>query len=148
MRTRRPSGSTVCLVACCKKKHSGRARPAEELYASKLFELSRAFARANSTKWFILSAKHELLAPRDRVKPYDLSLNQLNRDARKNWANRVYAKLERRLSPDDRIVILAGKRYREDLSAILGSAGFSIHAPLAGKKLGEQLQWLKKKTGQ
>src|SRR4051812_8417776 len=114
-RSANSAGRTVSLVACSKKKRLGRARPAEDLYGSTLFQLSRAYAEANGKNWFILSAKHELLGPRDSTKPYNRSLNQLSRDERRKWAERVYLKLKRRLRPGDEILMLAGKHYREDL---------------------------------
>src|SRR5690606_20391996 len=56
--------SDVILIGCAKRKHPAAA-PARDLYASPLFRKGRAYAEHAEVPWFILSAKHGLVAPDD-----------------------------------------------------------------------------------
>lgn len=132
----------VALVSCVKKKRETPA-PACDLYISQLFRGLRGYAQRNADAWFILSAMHGLLRPDQIVAPYERTLNRLAKADRIAWAERVGQQLLGVLPAGAKIVMLAGERYREFLLPLLVGHGFAVSVPLAGLKLGEQLQRLK-----
>lgn len=89
---------TICLVACCGEKTAESAM-AQDLYVSPLFRKSRAWAEAHCDLWFILSAKHGLLEPRQVIEPYDLTLAHLGGADYLAWARRVNRALHLRFAP-------------------------------------------------
>lgn len=137
--------TTIGLIACAGSKLCGPA-PAEKLYTSQLFRKTRAFVRSKCDCWFILSAEHGLLRPNEIVAPYDRTLNRMPKARREAWAARVFAQLHPLLHPGDAIIMLAGDRYRSFLMPVLQREGHSVQVPLAGMRIGEQLQWLKQHT--
>lgn len=64
----------VGLISCVKKKQKGPLK-AKELYNSPIFRKARAYAEKNYAKWYILSAKYNLLDPEKIIKRYNVSLN-------------------------------------------------------------------------
>ena len=132
---------TIYLVPCAARKRSTRAA-ARDLYTSSLFGKMRAVAERYGTRWFILSAKHGLLDPKQVIEPYDETLNKMRVAARRDWARRVQAQMEKRLPKADRIVVLAGKNYREYLMDGLRRHAPEVTAPLAHLGIGKQLQQL------
>ena len=133
--------ATICLVACARSKAASRAA-AKDLYVSSLFRKASAFASEHFDRWYILSAKYGLLEPERVVEPYDKTLNNMTRQERKLWAREVLSDLLSRIAPGDEITFLAGQRYREHLMLWLSARGHSVHVPLAGMRIGEQLRWL------
>lgn len=110
----REAGASVCLVGCGASK-AKRARPARELYTSRLFVASMAYAEATSDRVFVVSAKHGLLARFEWVEPYDRRLADLGgvkeRDA---WGERVVVALERSFA-SPRVTLLMGDSYARHL---------------------------------
>lgn len=43
-----------------------------------------------------------------------------------------------------KVVLLAGRKYREHLETMLINSGCQIEVPMAGLGIGQQLSWLKK----
>lgn len=132
----------IALVACVSRKHS-RPLPARDLYISDWFRKASAYAMRVTDEWYILSAKHGLVAPDTIIEPYDETLNRMPAATRRAWAKRVLKDLDQILQPGDRVVILAGERYRKDLIDPIQQMGCSIEIPMQGLKIGEQLRWLK-----
>lgn len=140
-----PNGS-VLLVACADGKQQVKA-PAEALYQSPLFDLSRDYARrflrnGPPRSWRILSAKHNVLNPQSPTEPYDESLVGAPIDERRAWANNTFRDLESEFGKRH-VVLLAGRDYREFLVPQLEAAGYTVEIPLAGLGIGEQLSALK-----
>ena len=135
--------SIIALVACSSKK-AGRPSPARDLYVSDLFKKSSAFASRIADRWYILSAKHGLLDPHDIIGPYDVTLNKMNKEQRADWAVRVTVQLLSVSESSDEIVILAGKKYSENLISKLSKRGNRVSEPLSGKGIGQRLAWLKR----
>lgn len=134
---------TVYLVSCVAKKQCYACK-AGDLYVSEWFRKARAYVEATRAPWFILSAEYGLLGPGRVVEPYNKTLNRMSRSERKEWARRVIAKMETDLPSADRIVILAGERYREFLMDYLRSRARRIEVPMEGLTIGKQLQFLKR----
>jgi hypothetical protein len=70
-------------------------------------------------QWYILSAKYGLLNPAMVVGPYNETLNNMRKSERTQWARDVENDLRSLLHPGDRVVFLAGQKYREFLEPAL-----------------------------
>jgi hypothetical protein len=134
---------TIALVACAGSKLP-TAAPALELYSpSDLFRKASTYAAKNSDRWFILSARHGLVEPGQRLAPYNCTLNTMPAAERRQWAANVARQLAPLVGPDTRILWLAGEHYRRDLAAELRRLGVTQQLePLAHKGIGQQKQWL------
>lgn len=133
--------SIVYLVSCVSKK---RARPAcaKNLYDSELFKKARLYAEKSGHSWCILSAKYGLVEPSRVIAPYDVTLSSMPVDQRKRWARRVFAQLIRRFPNLNKVVFLAGAKYREYLVQHMHLRNILVSVPMEGLRLGEQLRWL------
>ena len=133
----------VVLISCVSKKLNLKSI-AKELYVSPLFKYNLTYAYSlNPDKIFILSAKYGLVSLDEEIEPYNKTLNKMNKEERKEWANKVLSQLKEKVDLDnDEIIFLAGKKYREYL--IKGIKNYKI--PLKGLSIGKQLKFLKEKT--
>lgn len=131
----------IFLVSCASTKLEEPAK-AEDLYVSPLFIKAKRLAQLSADKWFILSAKHRLLEPHRRIKPYDKTLLHMPKEQRKKWASQVARELRSKTSLKDHVVILAGEAYRQYLVPELKQMGYSVRTPVEGLSIGRQLQWL------
>ena len=132
----------IALVACVSRKNS-MPMPARDLYISDWFRKASAYATRVADEWYILSAKHGLVAPDTVIEPYDETLNRMSAAARRTWAGRVSKDLGRVLQPGNQVVILAGIKYRENLIDPIRKMGCSAEIPMEGLGIGRQLRWLK-----
>jgi hypothetical protein len=132
----------IGLVACCKQK-CRRKMEAQYFYRSDLFVKSRQYINKHSDAWFILSAKHGLLLPSDEVEFYDESLTDKSDEDLLKWAERVWTHLRPVLFKGDKIVILAGEKYRNILEIRLKRIHCTVESPLDDMPIGKQLKWLK-----
>ena len=137
---------TLCLVSCVGAK---RTRPAlaKDLYQSDWFVKARAYVESVGSCWFILSAKYGLVCPGEVIEPYDMTLNTMGVAERRNWSGRVEQQMGTRMPDADRIVVLAGQRYREFLMKYLARRAKTVDVPMASMRIGEQLSWLTKQAG-
>jgi hypothetical protein len=132
--------SVVYLVSCVAQKRTSATR-AKDLYVSEWFRRARDYVEASGDPWFILSAKCGLVSPDDVLGPYEQTLNTMGVRERRAWADRVQLQMDQRLPESDRIVLLAGQRYREYLMDYLRRRTLTIEVPLEGLRIGEQLSW-------
>lgn len=124
------------------------ASRAEELYASHWFDISKAYIAhfsQDQDSWLILSAKHGLLEPWRDVQPYDESKLSQSRLKRQGRNRALVADLLRRTEPGDTIVLLVGKRQRENLVQPLHEAERTVEIPMADLRINQQKAWMKKK---
>jgi hypothetical protein len=112
------------------------------LYVSDWFKKARLYVEGSGDFWFILSAEHGLLDPEAIVAPYEKTLNHMGVNQRRAWAAKVIEQMEHQLPRTERIVVLAGARYREFLMDNLHSKAKQVVVPLEGLRIGEQLSWL------
>jgi len=131
----------IALVSCASRK-IGFETTAETLYSSDLFRKASRLAEKRFDHWYILSAKHGLLAPQELVEPYDETLNKMSIEERKAWAEKVSGSLKKILRDGDEIFFFAGLRYREFLEPSLRALGHVARTPATGLSIGRQLQWL------
>ena len=134
----------VYLVSCVKSKRRGPSR-AKDLYRSVWFSKAKEYVERLNQPWAILSAKHYLLSPDKVIRSYNKTLNNMTFDARRIWSDRVVRKIRIKYRSGDTIVLLAGKKYREQVVPQLKEAGFIVRTPLARMGIGKQLRWFNKR---
>ena len=136
--------ASLMLVGCVKRKRS-QSSAARHLYdASPLWRGRRAYAERSGAPWYVLSAKHGLLAPDAWIEPYDLALNDLSRAKRGDWSRNVLDELRARFPAlaGTTVECHAGKDYLDNgLEDGLRKAGAVVRRPLAGMGIGVQLRW-------
>jgi hypothetical protein len=133
----------VGLVGCVKEKRAGTAA-AEDLYMSPLFVGRRRYVERTCDEWWILSAEHGLVHPRDVIAPYDKTLRDASRADRRAWAEQVLRVIDQRIefSAGDTVEIHAGSDYRDyGLVGGLFERGVSVENPTQGMRVGEQLRF-------
>lgn len=143
MKTRR----TIAFVACVGKK-GVTAAPARSLYTSAWFVKARCFAEQHADAWYILSALYGLVAPDQPLEPYEQTLNTMPRHERQRWAAQVWWAIVQVADIGDRLVFLAGQRYRELVVPVLAGLEYTIEVPMLGLGIGRQLAWLKRHSTQ
>lgn len=130
----------IGLVGCVKGKQS-HAAPAAELYTSALFKGRCRWVAQTCDRWFILSAKHGLVAPTDLLEPYDETLNAKGRAERRAWSQTVLDDLAARLGDlhGRAFEIHAGASYGDfGLRDGLLRAGATVEIPTEHLRQGEQ----------
>ena len=132
---------TIVLVSCTSKKKKG-TYPAYQLYDSAWFHKVLDIVNLIGDKWYIISAEHGLLKPKEIISDYDKTLLHMRKEQRQEWAQRVLSKLLPLVKPGDRVILLAGKYYREFLEEPLKQKGVSIEVPTRHLTTGKQLEWL------
>jgi hypothetical protein len=111
----------IVLVSCVAKKAEiaeDALLPAKELYVSPLFQKAYAYAESLEPDYiFILSAKHGLLEPDERICKYNESLYSKNAKERTKWADNVLQSLKDKGIDlqNDEVTFLAGKVYCKHL---------------------------------
>lgn len=131
----------IALISCVKSKLP-TAAPARDLYTSSLFQKMRAYAEANADRWYILSAEHGLLSPDTVIEPYERTVNRMPQQDRLNWAARVRDQLMHVLPKECEVIIIAGRRYHENISPFLIEHGFKVSLPFDGLSMGRLLRAL------
>ena len=137
------------FVGCVKTKLTGRHK-AQDIYRSTLFLGRRRYAELRAVPWFILSAKHGLLAPDDEIDSYDVALGDLTPEERQEWGLRVLSAIDQRLGPLDgkTVEVHAGAEYRDyGLRRGLEARGARVVVPLEGVDFGNQLAWYQTSVG-
>ena len=133
--------ATVGLISCVSRK-LGYSTQARDLYDSALFKKSRQYIERNCDNWFILSAKYGLIQPEMTVAPYNETLNVKSKSEKKLWSIEVWNSLKEKLTPGDKVIILAGINYRYFLVPMIEGYGCTVEIPMEGKSIGNQLKWL------
>lgn len=134
--------SRICLVSGSKSQMKTRAL-ADRLYTSTLFQRASRYAVEKCDRWFILSARHGLVAPGQVIEPYDIGFNDLSDQERFEWAQNVMQFLLReRITTHDTLILLASKSVREYLVPVLESRRLRFEIPIEGMNAVEQMRWL------
>lgn len=127
----------IVFLSCVKNKRNSPCA-AREMYISDLFKKSLAYAEQSldSATIYILSAKYGLLELDKPIEPYELTLNNMTKKQRQEWADKVLKQCEEKgISFDEETIFLCGRKYREFL---MGEFKNST-APLQHLGIGEQL---------
>lgn len=131
------------LVSCAKTKRKYRCKASELCAPSILFSKAFDYASRNYDAVAILSGKYGLLLPDEEVEPYDEFLNDKSDEQVRQWANMVFAQMNKKLDLThfDRVFFHAGKRYREYLITMLQRMNIRCEVPLKNLSIGRQLAW-------
>lgn len=137
-----PAAADAVLVGCGKSRRPGGA-PARDLYVSAYFARMRGYAERTGKPWFVLSARHGLVAPDTWLASDDCSLFTASRDYRRAWGLRVADQLEEALGPLPGLVldVHAGAAYVRAADAALGPRGAVVLDQLQGLPIGRRLAW-------
>lgn len=137
---------TLGLISCTKSKQDYPCKASEMYQPSDLFRKAYAYAVRNYDFVAILSAKYGLLFPDDKIEPYDLTLNNMKSQQRKEWAEKVFNQMQNRLKLENyKVFFHAGKKYREYIIPKLRRIGIQCTVPLKNLGIGKQLAWYNKK---
>lgn len=134
----------IGLVSCTKSKRDQPAKPAELYIESSFFKKAREYVESNHDEWYILSAKHHLLAPDgESIEPYDDTLSGAPVDRKRDWARTVYNQLqdEGLLAAGNRLVFHAGRDYYDELLPLLDDTSVETETPTDGLRYGKTLAW-------
>lgn len=128
----------IGIVACSSTKLNVSSE-AQYLYDSTLFVFCRRYCYRFCSAWYILSAKHGVVHPRDLLSPYNQSLRFMSVQERAAWRERVRARLLA-LYPNGDVdfVVLAGAEYGKALEGLP-----RVETPLKGLGIGKRMAWLK-----
>jgi hypothetical protein len=123
-----PELRRVVLVSCCKTK-APIATVAADLYTSRVFRRSLAYARTlePDDNIRIMSAAHGLVTLDREISPYDVTLRTMSPEDRRAWADGVAAALPELAVAE--LVVLAGEIY---ISGWRKRATAKITEPLSG----------------
>jgi len=129
-----PGVRVLVLVGCSKAKQDARSI-ASELYISRQFKASWAYARLLRSRFAydvgILSALHGVVDPEAELDPYDeTKLDSL-------WGERVAGEVFRARGYL-RAIVLAGARYSDPIRKAMVWPGCSMHEPLRGLGTGDR----------
>lgn len=134
---------SIYLVSCSKVKLTVPS-PAAELYQSLWFRTAHSLIERQQAQWFILSAKYGLLAPTRLIEPYEQTLKLMTAGERRLWAQDTAEEIFLQVEPCH-LTLLAGKYYREYLTPLLESRGFTWEAPLSRLGIGSQISFMQRK---
>jgi hypothetical protein len=127
----------IALIGCVKKKVSYKTK-AELLYDSTLFKYSLQYAKQESDKVFILSAKYGLVSLDAIIEPYELTLNTFSEQEIMLWSKGIYKQLKIMKLLDNDFMYLCGNNYKKYLIEWIPGED-----PTQGLSLGYRIQWLK-----
>jgi hypothetical protein len=99
----------------------------------------RNIVEKQGARWFVLSAHYGLVAPDANIAPYNYTLNAVGVAERKEWASHVLEKLLPELANEKRVVMFAGRQYREFLVGPFRERGMEVQVPLPNLARGKQL---------
>ena len=141
-RKRADDTSRVILLGSVKQKFEHPAA-AKDLYRSPLWKARRTYAEASGYEWLILSAKHGVLEPDQRIAPYDVELRKLSATERHRWGERTVKALHQRLTSLKGVTfeVHAGDAYRRAIEPGILQLGAKLDAPLAHLTIGKQSGW-------
>lgn len=133
------------LISCTKKKQNYSCIALEMYSASDLFRKAYSYAMKEYDFVAILSAKYGLLFPDEKIESYNLTLNDVSSEEVKEWSEKVFNQIEKRLklSDFDKVFFHAGKKYRQYLISKLEKKGLHCEAPLSNLGIGKQKAWYK-----
>jgi hypothetical protein len=137
-----PKNRTVVLISCSKKKKQTKDA-ASDLYTSPRFRLSRNLADHLKLQYFVVSAKHGLLAPTEMIEPYDSSLELFNDEQRISWAKDIRDRLLSVSTEMTHVVLLTADKYAEPLRDAFNKTNISVMLPLYGLPTATRLFLLK-----
>ncbi|EHQ36201.1 tRNA-guanine transglycosylase DpdA [Methanoplanus limicola] len=112
--------NVLIITSCTKNKleiPDDKPVAAKDLYLGTLFDKVKKYSAAMGYEYMIISAKYGLLSPDDKIKTYNKVLSK------KSDADDIRDQVEEKLTPllndYDKILVIAGKNYREVLNGVI-----------------------------
>ena len=131
----------VVLLSCTKSKLD-YPTSAQELYsASPMFQKTLKYGTSlKHDKIYILSAKHNLVPLDKKLAPYDKTLKDMPVEEKEKWGEDVVKQMRAAglNLENDNFIFLTGSEYMKPLLKYIKH----YETPMAGKRMGERLQWL------
>jgi len=120
---------TLALVGCGSEKREQRYKKikAKDRYTSDYFTLKKNFARKIADEWCILSAKHGVVEPDEKIEYYDVAITNYHNQQMKRWTDDVVSSIRGRQT--ESLVFLAGRDYTDPLENHLSD--YRIARPFA-----------------
>lgn len=133
------------MISCTKSKKGYPCKASEMYSASDLFKKAYSYAVKNYDFVAILSAKYGLLFPDDEIEPYELTLNDMSSQQRKEWSEKVFRQMNQKFKLKDfgKVFFHTGKRYRQYLIPKLEQINVRCEVPLGHLGIGKQKAWYK-----
>lgn len=144
------TAKTIYLISCSEYKHIVEL-PAEQLYRSRHFKMSKKYIASLLSEgdcWYILSAKHGILHPKQVVVPYNQALTPMRAEDRRVWGTKVLSQLSLLSNPGDRIVLLVGEFYRNAIVPGLKALGYAVEEPFKSIGMGDAYHLMKERVEQ
>jgi len=137
-------GERVLIITECTKEKQGYdasvKSTAKEMYKGRLFQTVRKYCEAMKFDYVIFSAKYGLLFPDDEIEGYEKMLKT------KEDVRQIQPLVEEKLRPllhkYDKIIVIAGKTYRDVLQSLMDERFFVIKS----KGYGDLCRIIKKST--
>lgn len=104
----------------------------------------RTYAETHHDDWWILSAKHGLLAPDGPpIDPYDETLTTASKANQRAWSQQVASQLadEGLLTEETTLVFHAGRDYYAELLPLIEDTDVTVEIPTEGLQIGDTLAW-------
>ena len=133
------------FLSCTKEKENKRCKAREMYMPSSLFSKSYEYAKSlNPDKIYILSAKHHLLPLSREIAPYNVTLNNVGVEERKEWTEEVLKQMKKAgIDFNAKTYFFCGENYIEFLKDHFPNS----KSMYAGKGIGEIMHWLDSKIG-
>jgi len=107
---------TILIVSASRRMKS-KASPAREMYEGPLFRMVKRFCEAKGYDYAVVSPKHCLVLPDELVEPHS-DVNLADEKVFGRLQEKVLSRLKEILPRYDRVIIVAGTRYRELLKPV------------------------------
>jgi hypothetical protein len=120
----------VLIITACSKNKLGcdpsTYVPAKEMYQGTLFKKVKSYADAMDFDYRIISAEYGLIKPDQFIEGYNKKL-RTNGDI-ENIRPSIESKIKEEISQYDKIVVIAGEKYREVLENVFDERFFFVKA--------------------
>lgn len=132
----------IGLVAAPRARRGGILQARVQFEASPLFRRARDYCERAGLEWYILSATHGLLSPRQVVGDSGAAVTLLSAEERARWASDVTARLDELIARSGQpltFTLLASQRYADLLTH--AAPHLPLTTPLAGLDTSARLRW-------
>jgi len=144
--TRDVMAREIGLVAAPRARRGGILRAQDQFDASPLFRRARNYCERAGMEWYILSASHGLLAPRQVIGDGSVAVQTLSAEERLRWATGIASRLDTLIARSGQpltFMVLASQRYADLLTR--AAPHLPLITPLSGLDTSARLRWFDKR---